>query len=179
MKRFFITLTITMLALTIQAQNDVTTFMDVPVDGKASSVLSQLKEKGCKKVGHKTLETTLNDKAYKVNVLASKKGVYQVRLTQSRGTESLQKGIDNYNELIKWFRADNSYTEYEKNNFISNKDDATHLQNIYDKWYYAEFFQKSNGEKENYDKVVSFYLTDEDGCYKLVVCFVNRNNELN
>ncbi len=177
MKRILSIILSMLLALSVQAKKDVTTFMGVSVDGSRSKVITALKAAGCSSSDAQTLQCDFCGQKMTVEVRSSRKGVYQVVLTEKTGTENVDSAIVRYNSLIDWFRSNGEYTEYESNPYIyKTGNQNTIARYIHEKWYYAEFFQKPKGGEEVYDKPVSFYLTDDEGNYRLIVLFENRNN---
>lgn len=175
MKRIFsITLTL-MLAVSLQAQKSVTTFLGIPVEGTKSEMVNKLKENGVLTESGSGMSCTISGVPYIVKIMTNDNKVYRISLTEQVGTDDICKAIAKYNELIEQFRNnEKEFTEYESNDLIHECNSPKYRHYIHEGWCYAEFFQVC--DPQLYSRKVSFKISDEYGDYRIVRCYDNIYN---
>lgn len=176
MKRLLSISVALMLAISLQAQSNVTSFMGVPVNGSKTKVIQQLKSKGLVAgVGDIDMMGVVDGRICLVNILTHKSKAYRIMVIEKDATTDVNAIIKRYNNLIETYRNDSTMTEYEYNRAVTSRDMPFYEDYIHSGVYYAEFFQKS-GEPELYDRRVSFEISDEFGGFRIVTCYDNIHN---
>lgn len=141
-----------MIAMTISfasfAQNkDVTTFLDIPVDGTVSSMKQKLVSKGFvpKKVGTKEcLEGRFNGCDVIVSICTNKNKVYRIFLADKNTMDEAQIKI-RFNNLVKQFVNNIRYIPLD-NFTLSDEEDISYEMTVHNKIYEALFYQFPNEE---------------------------------
>ena len=151
------------LTLTAAAQTDVTTFMNVPVNGTRTSMVRKLLKAGLKKAGKDLLLEDVDGKSFIVTLQTNGKEVCRVTMTPTRGTGDVFLAVQMYNTLIECYRRDCGYCEKEYNREALMADSLNWKRYIKQGMYYAEFFQAA--DPQMYVKRVSFRLTEKNGEY--------------
>lgn len=174
MKRILTIAMTLMLALYVQAQGSVTSFLGIPVDGSRATMVKELVKKGFVRKSNDRLDCVIEGVPYIVKIMTNKGRVCRISLIEKEGTEDVSLAVEKYNALIEWYRNSKDYTEYEYNDPIRSSDNLTYERYICEGWYYAEFFQVC--DPQLYSKRVSFKLSDEYGDYRIVRCYDNIYN---
>ena len=111
MKRFLISIVLTLALANISyAQNDVTTFMGISVDGTKNEMIKLLQLKGFTIVnrGEGCLEGEFNGKDSYIYILTNRKKVYRICVVDKYAS-SEQQIILRFNRIIKQFSENDNY----------------------------------------------------------------------
>lgn len=171
MKRIFTILFSLMLTVTLLAQNDVTTFMGIPIKGSASIMRNALVQKGFVLNKDYTLKGCVDGDSCNITIDTDKGKVVSITVVNMYGTNIIKEAVEKYDALLDFYKEDCNYTEYETNDYIHDTDIETYKRNIGNEYYYAEFFQVC--EPQRFTRRLSFKLTAKHGDYRIVRCYDN------
>lgn len=157
MKRTIFTLLIAMLSITAIAQNDVTKFLGIPVDGTKTEMIRQLKAKGFTPSPYDNDVLTGEFNGYEVNVhvVTNNNKVYRIMLVDANFTDATAIRI-RFNRLCEQFNNNQNYIKPDEEYSISASEDFSYEILVHNKRYEASYYQKT----ENYeDELMALYLT--------------------
>lgn len=175
MKRFFSFLICTFISVNIFAQNDVTKFLGIPVDGAKNDMISALKNKGFTQTydGTDELIGEFNGHDVRVAIVTNGNKVYRVciqdQIGQSEGDIKIR-----FNTLCRQFLNNSKYEAFDKNCILSDSEDISYEMTVHNKRYDAAFYQKPD---EN--KLVWFMIHKSLGMYYILMFYDNCYNEAN
>ncbi len=158
MKRIFTILFSLMLTVTLLAQNDVTTFLGIPVDGTKTSFIQKLKAKGfvTTSMSGTDLQGKFNGKDVYVIVQTNNNKVCRVVVTEKDKTRDESNIRIRYNRLMDQFQANEKYVELIPNEEIDDDTDISYEMNVKNKRFQAEFYQKpTQMDESDAEKAVS------------------------
>ena len=182
MKRLFTILFSLMLTVTLLAQNDVTTFLGIPVDGSKSEFIQKLKSKGFT-VDKMTemMSGRFNGEDVYINVIENNGKVWRVGVcTQTPRTES-QTRI-HFNKLTKQFNDNPKYVGYDNNRFLADDEEIGYGISLYHKQYENGFYQKKASSDLTIDSNRRVWFVIYPVSYdKFILCIMydNKYNEAN
>ena len=116
MKRIFLFYIMAIMAISMSAQNDVTTFLGIPVDGFKSEMKQKLVSKGFvpKKVGtNEFLEGEFNGTDVRVFIVTNNNKVYRIMLCDAN-TQNESNIKIRFNKLVSQFENNKRYTSLDK-----------------------------------------------------------------
>lgn len=203
----FIVITLTLLFSTAMfAQNDVTKFLGIPIDGTKSEMIQKLKQKGFTyNYSLDCLEGEFNGEQVLISVITHNRKVSHIMiLDKIARTESQIKR--RFNELCRQFEMSEKYYYLGDSQEIKESEDISYNISTLNKVYKANFFQtdantanlykhlKSNDGtltlvevmkleedlKKGYYKQVWFLIDkDTNGKYRIAMYYANLKNEAN
>ena len=136
------------MAISMSAQNDVTTFLGIPVDGFKSEMKQKLVSKGFvpKKVGtNEFLEGEFNGTDVHVYIATNNNKVYRIMLCDANTQNEANIKI-RFNKLVSQFENNKRYTSLDKYT-LSDEEDISYEMTVHNKDYEAAFYQVPNMEK--------------------------------
>lgn len=136
------------MAISMSAQNDVTTFLGIPVDGFKSEMKQKLVSKGFvpKKVGtNEFLEGEFNGTDVHVYIATNNKKVYRIMLCDANTQNEANIKI-RFNKLVSQFENNKRYTSLDKYT-LSDEENISYEMTVNKKNYDALFYQVPNMEK--------------------------------
>lgn len=145
MKKVFFILAIVINSLTSFAQEDVTKFLGIPVDGKKSAMIQKLKSKGFtyNQTGD-YLSGRFNGYDVKVYVVTDNNKVYRVLVEDAVPCSESDIKI-RFNRLVHQFEKNDNYDHtFDSNQAIPEEDDISFQMSVNSKRYEASFHQKLN-----------------------------------
>ena len=148
MKRIFLFYIMAIMAISMSAQNDVTTFLGIPVDGFKSEMKQKLISKGFvpKKVGtNEFLEGEFNGTDVQVYIVTNNNKVYRIMLCDANTQNEANIKI-RFNKLVSQFENNKRYTSLDKYT-LSDEEDISYEMTVNNKTYEALFYQVPNMEK--------------------------------
>lgn len=112
MKKLLLTLVIFAITLNVTAQNDVTKFLGIPVDGTKSEMLQELKAKGftSSPYDNEILEGEFNGKLVRIYILTNNNKVYRIGVYDAYSISSYDI-ISRFYTLLSQFKNNDKYTE--------------------------------------------------------------------
>ena len=136
------------MAISMSAQNDVTTFLGIPVDGFKSEMKQKLVSKGFvpKKVGtNEFLEGEFNGTDVRVYIVTNNNKVYRIMLCDANTQNEANIKI-RFNKLVSQFENNKRYTSLDKYT-LSDEENISYEMTVNKKNYDALFYQVPNMEK--------------------------------
>lgn len=170
MKRFFILIALVLALVNISyAQNDVTKFMGIPVDGTKKEMIKQLKSKGFKLVNKRlgVLEGDFNGNNSQVYIMTNRNKVNCITVCDKYSSTSEKSVISRFNRIVNQFYNNRKYIipagfSIEDYLIPDNEHQLWHNIKNDEKTYYAYFIQYPNYDitffnNLNTDKFISEY----------------------
>ena len=148
MKKLLFSLLATLLTLSLYAQNDVTTFLGIPVDGFKSEMRQKLIAKGFtpKKVGNNEyLEGEFNGTDVHIFIATNNNKVYRIMVCDANTQDEANIKI-RFNKLVNQFENNKRYTALDQYT-ISDTEDISYEMLVHKKNFDALFYQNPNMEK--------------------------------
>ena len=159
------------MAFRTYSQNDVTRFLDIPVDGFKSDMIQKIKSKGYTLIPNSDgmLEGEFNGTNVKLSLNTNNNKVWRVNVFESKFTDETNIKIK-FNNLIRQFADNQRY--YKQDDTIITKfiipedEDLSYQISVKKKRYEANFFQKTikydSLLKEKETLLAKGKLNDED-----------------
>ena len=148
MKRIFLFYIMAIMAISMSAQNDVTTFLGIPVDGFKSEMKQKLVSKGFvpKKVGtNEFLEGEFNGTDVRVYIATNNNKVCRIMLCDENYQNETNIKI-RFNKLVSQFVNNKRYISLDKYT-LSDEENISYEMTVNKKNYDALFYQVPNMEK--------------------------------
>lgn len=148
MKKLLFSLLATLLTLSLYAQNDVTTFLGIPVDGFKSEMRQKLIDKGFtpKKVGNNEyLEGEFNGTDVHIFIATNNNKVYRIMVCDANTQDEANIKI-RFNKLVNQFENNKRYTALDQYT-ISDTEDISYEMLVHKKNFDALFYQNPDMEK--------------------------------
>ena len=148
MKKLLFSLLATLLTLSLYAQNDVTTFLGIPVDGFKSEMRQNLIAKGFtpKKVGNNEyLEGEFNGTDVHIFIATNNNKVYRIMVCDANTQDEANIKI-RFNKLVNQFENNKRYTALDQYT-ISDTEDISYEMLVHKKNFDALFYQNPDMEK--------------------------------
>lgn len=127
-----------------QAQNDVTKFLGIPVDGTVKEMKAKLKAKGFKEDNFGTggLVGRFNGKDVNLFIGENNGKVFRITVSNSKTVSETDIRI-NYNNLCHQFNQNKKYVplKEESDDIIPDGEDISYELSVHNKRYSANFFQ--------------------------------------
>ena len=166
------------LASSAFAQQSVTTFLGIPVDGTKAAMRQKLINKGFRNIpSNDFLEGEFNGRSVLLSIVTNRDKVYRILVMNKNTTRSEADIRIHFNTLVSQF-ANNS--RYIAENFfpdaylIPEGEDISYKMNIENKRYQASFRQIGNSESS-----VWFMIDGKYGEYRIVLFYDNERNAPN
>lgn len=145
MRNLFVVILSFFISTVAFSQNDVTTFLGIPVDGTKSDMIQKLKAKGfIYDAKLDMLKGEFNGRNSELHIVTNKNKVYRIMVTDIEGTD--ETGIKiRFNNLCKQFENNGKYIpqnligEY----VITNEEDISYEMNVHNKRFEADYYQFS------------------------------------
>lgn len=156
MKMIYVfTLFLIAIAESIFAQEDVTKFLGIPVDGTKSEMMLKLKEKGFKTYPENNLFPEQKEIMYgKFNgtdvnlyITTHNEKVWRIMVCDANPIDEHSIRI-RFNNLCYQFNKNSKYFPAESNEFIADDEDISYGMNVKGKRYQATFFQTLDFQKD-------------------------------
>lgn len=181
MKRLITIMFTMMLTVTLFAQNDVTTFLGIPVDGSKSEFIQKLKAKGFT-MDYKLdmLTGKFNGRESYISISENNGKAWRVAVIDKTPKNETQIKID-FNHLTALFRQNGKYIGHDDNRMLDEDDHISYGVRIQHKQYQNVFYQKGISDNAiDTNKTVWFMLNEISyGQYVLVIMYDNKYNEAN
>ncbi len=128
--------------LLVYAQNDITQFLGIPIDGSKSELMDKIKKKGFKKtkfVDGTILTGRFNDADVNIDIATNDDRAYRVIVWDVNPYDKRMIRI-RYNNLCYQFKHSDKYVSHEDWT-ISDNEDISYEMKVNGKSYQAAFFQ--------------------------------------
>lgn len=140
MKKTLTLITMLLCLLTAQAQNEVTTFLGIPIDGFKSEMRKKLIAKGFTPVtGDEILEGEFNGTDVYIGIATNNNKVYRITVHDKKSRDEGDIKI-RFNKLVSQFENNKRYTAL-KSYTLSDSEDISYEMTVNNKKYDAVFFQ--------------------------------------
>ena len=124
------------------AQNDVTRFLGIPVDGFKSDMIQKLKDKGFVESGDGTLSGEFNGRDVYVSVVTNNNKVCRIMLSDKFKVDETDIKI-RFNKLCRQFQNNNKYMSFSlEDQMIPDEEDIAYEMSVKNKRYEAVFCQQ-------------------------------------
>ena len=165
-----------LLSLNAFAQNDVTKFLGIPVDGSKQDMIKKIEAKGFKyDKANDFLEGEFNGRNVYVMVGTIRNKVYRIAVADKDVTRSESQIRIRFNSLCNQFSNSSKYVAFEGKDFkISDDEDITYEMAVNDKSYQATFFQIPDPDRK---KCVWFTIFKNYGEYSICIYYDNIYNQ--
>lgn len=146
-----------LFTLSVIAQNDVTQFLGIPVDGSKSEVITKLKSKGFKatSLNNDILEGEFNGNNVFVNIITNGDKVCRIVVTDAGSVDERSIQI-RFNNLCRQFEKNSKYLTIGDNKTINSDEDLSYEIKVNKKRYEANFYQRpaAMADKEKWQNIV-------------------------
>lgn len=141
MKKFITLIAMIVLAAGLHAQNEVTKFLGIPVDGTKSAMIQKLKAKGFTYDPKSDfLEGEFNGEKVLIRVQTNNNKVWRIAVADQTSRDEAQIRI-RFNNLISQFENNPKYMPYDNNKRIEDDENISYGITVKKKQYQAVFFQ--------------------------------------
>ena len=145
MKKFLSIALLLVFAVTAFAQQkDVTKFLGIPVDGTKAEMIEKLKAKGFTRDSNfdNVLDGEFNGNKVSVRIVTYKNKVYRIVVNDADTQDETNIRI-RFNTLVQQFQNNKKYVpaSFDKDMFISDKENIGHEILVNKKRYEADFYQ--------------------------------------
>ncbi|MBF1412283.1 MAG: hypothetical protein HXN34_09720 [Prevotella histicola] len=174
MKKILSVLLLLLLSISIYAQQDVTKFLGIPVDGSKAAMIQKLKEKGFTyNTTTDFLEGVFNGEEVYIHIQTNKNKVWRIAVGDKTGRDEGQIKI-RYNKLFQQFEDNSKYTISKTSHKLSDSEDISYEISVHKKQYAAAFYQLPYEGAQ--DRKVWFTIAKEYGEYYIMIFYENENN---
>ena len=152
MKRIIFSLMIVMMALTTTAQNDVTKFLGIPVDGTKAEMIRKLKAKGFTPSPYDKdiLTGEFNGRDVRISIQTINNKVWRLIVADESPTTETNIRI-RFNNLCEQFNNSSKYITSLSDQTIPQTEDISYQMSVNSKRYEALFFQRPENSTLLYD----------------------------
>lgn len=157
MKRILINLFIFLITLVANAQNDVTQFLGIPIDGTESEMIQKLKAKGFNSttVEPNVLEGEFNGVLVYLHIVTNGNKVWRIMVSDKNTIDERSIQI-RFNNLCRQFENNPKYMPLFQNDLIPDDENIKYETIVNKKRYQAAFIQKPSDFST---KLYSYFLT--------------------
>lgn len=182
MRRLFIVTVMFFFSVVLNAQNDVTRFLGIPVDGSKQEMIQKLKEKGFTEFGDKYLQGEFNGKEVFLSVATNNNKVYRIALLDANEVSETEIKI-RFNNLCQQFKNNSKYTS-DSDQTIPDEEEIHYEMRLNKKRYEAVFYQISPNDttvEQSFNRPVWFIISEgiEYDKYRIGMFYDNKNNQAN
>lgn len=174
MKKILSVLMLLLLSISIYAQQNVTKFLGIPVDGSKAVMIQKLKAKG---FTYNTitdrLEGEFNGEEVYILIQTNKNKVWRIIVYGKTRRDEGQIKI-RYNELLQQFEDNSKYTISETSHKLSDSENISYEISVNNKQYAAVFYQLPYEGAQN--RIVWFTITKDYGEYNIAIYYENDRN---
>ena len=175
MKKILLSLTLLMLSVAMYAQNEVTKFLGIPIDGTKAAMIQKLKAKGFTynaQVG--LLEGTFNGEKVYVSIQTNKNKVWRINVFDKTYRDETQIKI-RFNKLCQQFNDNPKYYSLKGTQKLSDNDDISYEMIAHHKQFEAVYYQLPHEGALN--RTVWFTIGEVYGKYYISIFYENNKNE--
>lgn len=182
MRRLFIVTVMFFFSVVLNAQNDVTRFLGIPVDGSKQEMIQKLKEKGFTMYGDDVLQGEFNGKQVLLEVVTNNGKVYRIMVSDLNEIDEADIKI-RFNTLCQQFKNNSKYTS-SLDQTIPDDEKIHYEMRINNKRYEAAFYQISNNDitvEQSSNRLVWFMIINgmEYRKFRIAMFYDNVNNQAN
>lgn len=180
MRKFITLIAMIVLAAGLHAQNEVTKFLGIPVDGTKSAMIQKLKAKGFTYDPKSDfLEGEFNGEKVLIRVQTNNNKVWRIAVADQTSRDEAQIRI-RFNNLLSQFENNSKYVSLEPNKMIEDDENISYGIIVEKKQYEAYFFQKQTDGSINMNNIVWLTIFRASSSEHMIVLFYeNGNNQAN
>ena len=139
MRKILMLLFTLMFACTMQAQNDITKFLGIPIDGSKTEMRKKLLAKGFTPIqGQDVLQGEFNGTNVNVFIVTNNNKVYRIMVCDANSIDEANIKI-RFNKLVSQFENNQRYISYGEYS-LSESEDISYEMLVHKKIYEAIFF---------------------------------------
>ncbi|MGP1417553.1 MAG: hypothetical protein ACTTKM_03915 [Prevotella fusca] len=174
MKKILSVLMLLLLSISIYAQQNVTKFLGIPVDGSKAAMIQKIRAKGFRYNAQiDKLEGTFNGEKVYVSIQTNKNRVWRIAVTYKTPCDEGQIKI-RYNNLCRQFESNTKYIALETTQVLSDDENISYKMTVDHKQYEAIYFQLPREGIQN--RIVWFTIAEEYGEYYIAIYYENDRN---
>ena len=184
MKKFIFTLLISLFALNVVAQKDVTKFLGIPVDGPKSEMIQKLKAKGFEEIPYSdgTLKGEFNGFDVTIYIQTNNNKVWRIIVADQNSMDASNIKT-RFNNLHYQFNNNTKYITAQDFTIPQNEDIGYEML-VNKKKYHAVFYQLAEETTQDFAttttmKQVWFTIIGEYSDFKLAIYYENLYNKAN
>ena len=186
MKKLLSFLMLLTLSVAVYAQQDVTKFLGIPVDGTKTAMIQKLKAKGFKYVkAYDLLEGRFNGSEVCLGIATNGDNIWRILVLERVPTDETNVKI-RFNNLYNQFLNNKKYVSAkDSDQSIPDNEDISYEMLIHKKRFDAYFYQVTQESKPNEDytkKQVWFSIAEVSGMpgrYYITIFYDNLYNKAN
>lgn len=155
MRKSLLTCVFAITATLMLAQNDVTKFMGIPVDGYKSAMKEKLQAKGFTYDSkYDYFNGEFNGREVMLRIVTNNNKVWRIMVADKTSSSETDIKI-RFNSLCRQFEKTGRYMhgDYERNYIIPEDEDISYEMNVNKKRYEAAYMQISESNIEEYDTI--------------------------
>lgn len=176
MKKFFSILFALMMAVAVNAQNDVTKFLGIPVDGYKPEMKQKLIGKGFEYNSFSdSFKGEFNGKNVEVFIVTNNNKVYRIAVFDANYSTETDIKI-RFNTLCGQFERNSKYFGM-PNQSLSENEDISYEMAAHNKRYQAAFYQTDENGLPDSNKSVWFMIDEKYGSYRILMFYDNLYNQ--
>lgn len=175
MKKILLSLTLLMLSVAMYAQNEVTKFLGIPIDGTKADMIQKITAKGFSYNAQKDcLEGIFNGENVYIYILTNKSKVWRIAVADKTGRDEGQIKIK-FNKLCQQFDDNPKYYPLKETQNLSDNDDISYGMTVEHKQFEAVYYQLPYEGALN--RTVWFTIGEVYGKYHISIFYENNKNE--
>lgn len=181
MKKTLLLACLLLCSLPLLAQNKVTTFLGIPVDGTKAEMIQKLKAKGFVETVHpETLMGEFNGRDVLIFVHTNRNIVWRIAVVDANTCDEAQIKV-RFNNLCDQFEKNKKYSG-STSQTLSDDEDISYEMTVHDKEYQAAFFQMYTSAADTdsagwEDRMVWFTIAKGVLDYKIMMFYDNLCNQ--
>jgi hypothetical protein len=157
------------------AQNEVTKFLGIPIDGTKADMIQEIKAKGFSyNAQEDCLEGIFNGEKVYVSVQTNKNKVWRIAVADKTGRDEGQIKIK-FNKLCQQFDDNPKYYSLKGTQKLSDNDDISYEMIAHHKQFEAVYYQLPYEGALN--RTVWFTIGEVYGKYHISIFYENNKNE--
>ena len=175
MKKILLSLTLLMLSVAMYAQNEVTKFLGIPIDGTKADMIQKIKAKGFSyNAQEDCLEGIFNGENVYISILTNKSKVWRIAVTDKTDFDEGQIKR-RFNKLCQQFDDNPKYYSLKGIQKLSDNDDISYEMISHHKQFEAVYYQLPHEGALN--RTVWFTIGGVYDEYHISIFYENNKNE--
>ena len=176
MKKILLSLTLLMLSVAMYAQNEVTKFLGIPIDGTKADMIQKIKAKGFSyNAQEDCLEGIFNGENVYISILTNKSKVWRITVTDKTDFDEGQIKI-RFSNLCQQFDDNPKYYSLKGTQKLSDNDDISYEMTVHHKQFEAVYYQLPHDRARN--RKVWFIIGEVlYGKYRILIFYDNERNQ--
>lgn len=175
MKKILLSLTLLMLSVAMYAQNEVTKFLGIPIDGTKADMIQKIKAKGFSyNAQEDCLEGIFNGEDVYISIQTNKGKVWRIAVTDKNDFDEGQIKI-RFNNLCQQFDDNPKYYSLKGTQMLSDNDDISYEMTVHHKQIQAVYYQLPHDRAQN--RKVWFIIGEVYGKYRIIIFYDNKRNQ--